>query len=535
MSDKIFISKYDETYIKVSGESALLREMSERFTYMVEGASFMPSVINKQWDGKKRLYDMRSGRLYFGLHTYVKEWCDSNQYECIYEDPLDVETEFSVIEAKKMFELLKLSRMSDSGRVDLVPHDYQERAIIHSIQSGRSLLLSPTASGKSLIIYILMRYYLAKTKGKILLTVPNSNLVNQMFDDFADYSANLNWDPNKYCHKVYDGGEKETDKRVVITTWQSLAVKERLPQELRVKMTKPQIKEWNKNADYILDENYFSQFETVFGDEAHLFAAEELTNIMTKLTNAKYRHGTTGTLKDCKVNHMILEGLFGKVYQTTTTRQMIDDGKAAELDINILQLQYTPEECKVMKKATYPEEMEFLQAHEGRNRFISNLAMSLKGNTLVLYEKVEKHGLLIHELIQEKIESDRKLFFIHGEVSPDDRNEVRSIIDDGETNAIIVASYGTFAASVNIRNIDNVISVASGKSKIRIFQSIGRGLRLSDRKTKMRWYDISDDLSVWNKSHTQVRDNYSLQHLQERIAYYNQESFEYRQYKIKLT
>jgi superfamily II DNA or RNA helicase len=272
--------------------------------------------------------------------------------------------------------------------------------------------------------------------------------------------------------------------------------------------------------------NYFANGNCVAN--CHLFAATELTNIMTKLTNARFRHGTTGTLKDSKVNSMVLEGLFGKVYQTTTTRQMIDDGKAAQLDINILQLQYTQEERKAAKKKTYVEEMEFLQAHEGRNRFIRNLVLSLKGNILVLYEKVEKHGQIIHDMIASEIHQDRKLFFVFGDVKPDERNEIRYIAEE-ETDAIIVASYGTYSTGVNIRNIDHVISVAPGKSKIRLFQSIGRGLRLSSRKTRLRWYDIADDLTY--KEHF----NYSTHHLLERIGYYNQEAFDYKQYKIEIS
>ena len=299
-------------------------------------------------------------------------------------------------------------------------------------------------------------------------------------------------------------------------------------------MTKWQIKAWNKKADYVLDQDYFDQLETVFQDECHLASADELAHILTKLVNARFRHGTTGTLKDSKVNTMILEGLFGKVYQTTTTRQMIDDGKAAQLNINVLQLQYSDEERKLMKKTTYQEEMDFLQAHEGRTNFICNLALSLKGNTLILYEKVEKHGQIIHDRLKDQIDDNRKLFFIFGDIKPDERNEIRYIAE-GETNAIIVASYGTTQAGWSVRQLDNVISVASGKSKIRIFQSIGRGLRLSERKIKVAWYDIADDLSQWNKGRTELRNNYSLQHLIERIAYYSQEHFDYRIYKIELT
>ena len=386
-------------------------ELSDRFSFTVPNANFLTSVKNKYWDGKIRLLNLRSGKLYLGLHTHVKKFCEQNGYECIYDDPIDVENPFSVDEFKRMAAALKLSTMTEEGRVDITPHDYQEQAVIHAIQAPRTLLLSPTASGKSLMIYILLRYYLATTKGKALIIVPTTNLVQQMYDDFDDYSAKINWSVPDNCHMIFDGSDKYTDKRVVISTWQALAVKERLPKEILEELreqgkTESQIKaivkKYNKTAPYILDESYFVDFDTVFGDECHLFASEdqqgggELIEIMSKLCNARNRIGTTGTLRDSKVHHLILEGIFGEVYQTTTTKQMMDDKKAAQLFIKCLQLQYQEEERKKMRRTTYQEEMEFLIGHKSRNKFIRNLALSLHGNTLVLFERVEKHGKILH-------------------------------------------------------------------------------------------------------------------------------------------
>src|ERR1035437_7228483 len=147
-------------------------EISDRFSYTVPNAAFLPSVKNHFWDGKIRLLDLRSGKMYLGLHTHIAEFCKQNDYECIYEDPIDVEDPFSVDEFKRMSVAMRLSVTNDEGkRVNIIPHDYQEQGIIHAIQANRSLLLSPTASGKSLMIYILLRYYLAKTKGKVLIIV----------------------------------------------------------------------------------------------------------------------------------------------------------------------------------------------------------------------------------------------------------------------------------------------------------------------------------------------------------------------------
>lgn len=545
---QIRISKFSESFIHVDAERSVLMELSDRFSFTVPNASFLPAVKNRFWDGKIRLLNLRTQNIYFGLHSSIKEFCEQNEYECIYQDPLDVEYPFSVDEFRKMVASLRLSTLNDEGkRVEITPHDYQEQGIIHALQAGRSLLLSPTASGKSLMIYILMRYFLAKTTKKVLIIVPTTNLVQQLFSDFKDYSEYVKWDVEKTCHQIYDGGEKHTDKRVVISTWQALAVKERIPDEIMAELketkTAAQIKairkKWNKQAAYILEDDYFAEFGTVFGDECHLFASEdnqgggELNEIMSKLCNAKYRVGTTGTLKDSKVNHLILEGIFGKVYQTTTTKEMMDQKKAAQLYIKCLQLQYSDEERKAMRKKTYQEEIDFLISHKGRNKFIRNLALSLKGNTLVLFERVEKHGKILHEMLDSAAETGRKVFFVAGETPTDERNAVRSIVEK-EPNAIIVASYGTFSTGVNIRNIDNMIFASAGKAKIRVLQSIGRGLRLSVRKWMVTLYDIVDDLSCWNKAGTQVNDNYAMQHFTERVNFYNEEQFEYRMYKIQL-
>ena len=522
-------------------------ELWDHFSYPHPNAAFIPAFKDKRWDGKIRLLDLRSGKLPFGLHTLVKEYCERKDYQVIYDDPIDVENPFSVEEFRRMVDSLKLSATDDVERFDITPHDFQERGIIHAIQAKRCLLLSATSSGKSLMMYILMRYYLAKTKGKLLIIVPTTALVRQLYDDFIDYAHNVDFNVEATCHQIYDGGEKHTDKRVTISTWQALAVKERLPKEildeLKAEKTPAQVKaivkKWNKQAPYILEEEYFHQFKVVFGDECHKFSSEdpsgggELEEIMSKLVNARFRIGTTGTLKDAKVHHMVLEGIFGKVYKVISAREMIDQKKAAELHIKCLQFQYSDEERRMMKKKSYPEEMDFLMSHQHRNRFIRDHTLSLKGNTLVLFEKIDKHGKILHEMIQAKIASGRKLFFVYGKTPTEDRNQIRKITE-GETNAIIVASYGTFSEGISIRNINNIIFASPTKAKVRVLQSIGRGLRLSRRKTEVTLYDMSDDLSMWNKSGTMVHDNYSLQHFTERINFYNSEHFDYKLYKCWL-
>jgi superfamily II DNA or RNA helicase len=384
--------------------------------------------------------------------------------------------------------------------VPIVPHDYQIAAFRHAVQSKRCLLLSPTASGKSLIIYLLIRYYQEMVKGKILVIVPTVNLVSQLYTDFGEYSYDDKWDVRDEAHMVYQGKEKGSEKQIIISTWESI---------------------------YKLGIGYFEQFDVVIGDEAHGFKANSLTSIMQKSYKAAYRFGTTGTLDGTKTHKLVLEGLFGKVYKVTTTSELQQQGKLAKMLITCLMLHYPDNVCKKMKGAKYQDEVSFIVEHEGRNRFLRNLTLSLKGNTLVLFNLVERHGKLLYEDIREHANNERKVFFISGEVDAEDREIFRKIMET-QTDAIIVASYGTFSTGVNIRNLHNVVLASPSKSRIRVLQSLGRGLRKGETKDTLNLYDVSDILQY--KSYK----NHTMKHFLKRIEIYNSEKFDYKIFKVRL-
>ncbi len=180
-----------------------------------------------------------------------------------------------------------------------------------------------------------------------------------------------------------------------------------------------------------------------------------------------------------------------------------------------------------MCKAPYQDEISFIVEHKGRNRFIRNLALSLKGNTLILFNLVKRHGKGLFEDIQAKAEDGRKIFFVHGATDTEDREEIRRITES-ETDAIIVASYGTFSTGINIRNLHNVIFASPSKSRIRILQSLGRGLRKSENKSILNLYDLSDILQYKSKQ------NHTLRHFIGRMEIYNSEKFNYKIFKVRL-
>jgi len=484
---ELTVTKYNESYIKCTSEDlGLLQSLSDFFTFQVPGASFMPSVRARRWDGKIRLFSKATGVLYRGLLPYVVEFCRRNKCIIIQDKSLSTGDHSPTNEFSKFISKLSIPKIE--------VRDYQTEAVAHAFNHRRCVLVSPTASGKSLIIYILIRI-MRGLKNRVLLIVPTTSLVEQMYKDFIDYG----WDAEKYVQRKYYGYEIDDEKPVVISTWQSLAT---------------------------FDKKYFKQFQCVIGDEAHLYKSKELQKIMSACDNAKFRIGTTGTLDDSKVHRLVLEGLFGTVHHVTTTRSLIDKKQLADLKIECIALKYPKQECMHVKNLKFQEELDYIVTHEKRNKFLTNLAISQKGNTLVLFQYVEKHGKPLHDQIKAK-SKNRKVFFVYGGTETNDRERIRAITEKLD-NTIIVASYGTFSTGINIRNLHNIIFSSPSKSPIRILQSIGRGLRLGGNKDTAKVYDISDDFTYKEKK------NYTIGHFLERINIYNEQQFDYDIHTVDL-
>lgn len=489
----LIITKVDEVYARIDAEKHVIREASEYFTFFVPGYQFVPAFRNKIWDGRIRLLNAQTQQIYLGLIPYLKEFCKEREYTYQYDE---LEDEFSIFLAQKFASSVNLH----SQNTPIEVREHQLNAFIHGMQSRRALLLSPTASGKSLIIYLFFRQFLDYQGLKGLIIVPTTSLVEQLYSDFVDYSSHNGFDIAETVHKIYQGKDKNSENaKLYISTWQSL---------------------------YKMPKEYFAQFDYVIGDEAHLFKAQSLVSIMTAAVNTKYRIGLTGTLDGTKTHKLVLEGLFGPVKQVTTTKELIDKKQLSDFNIKCLILKHTPEKCEESKNWSYVEEIDYLINCHDRNRFIRNLAISLKKNTLVLYQMVEKHGKILFNMIKEKA-GDRKVFFVHGGVDTEDRETIRLIMEK-ENDAIIVASFGTFSTGINIRNLHNIIFASPSKSRVRNLQSIGRGLRQSSGKEQATLYDIADDLR--HKKHT----NFTLQHFVERVKIYNDEKFNFKIYNIGL-
>ena len=496
--DKLIITKKNEVYAHVECERHLAKEISEYFTFFVPGYQFTPAFRDRIWDGKIRLFDLRNNNIYLGLLYYIEKFAEERDYVIEYDDPRpDLTDEFSLYHAKKFADNLDLRANGKPIKAE----QHQLDALSHAMRHKRALLVSPTASGKSLIIYLLVRQMIDYKSYRGLIIVPTTSLVEQLFTDFQDYSSANGFDVEKHTHRIYQGKDKVSNKNLIISTWQSL---------------------------YQMPKEYFEQFDYIIGDEAHMFKAQSLTTILTSCTNTKYRIGLTGTLDGTKTHKLVLEGLFGAVEKVISTKELIETNKLSDFDIKCLVLKHDDAVAKLLKDKEYKDEIAYLIACERRNNFIRNLALSLGNNTLILYQYVDKHGKILYDKIASaKNIGNRKVFFVHGGTDTSDREEIRKIMEK-ENDAIVVASFGTFSTGINIRNLHNIIFASPSKSRVRNLQSIGRGLRKADGKDKATLYDIADDLRIGKYM------NFTLRHFVERIKIYTDEGFHYKLYKIGL-
>ena len=482
----LLIRKKNEVYLKVEAEPHLHKEAAEYFSFEVESAKYMQRKNRyRGWDGKVHLYSPATGEIYCGLVSYFTEWAKERGYQYEFKQH---ETFGHPVEENDLITPEGVVGFVKGLRLPVKVRDYQYQAIYECLKYNRRLLLSPTASGKSLMVYSLVRYHVNLNR-KILIVVPTTSLVEQMYKDFEEYG----WMASKHCHKIYAGEEKNSEADCIITTWQSV---------------------------YKQPRKWFERFDVVIGDEAHQFKAKSLTTIMHKLHGCKYRIGFTGTLDGANVNQLVLEGVFGRCSQVIKTHNLMKQGHVSNLSVKVLVLKHQEQIFE-----GYQDEMNYLCEHETRNKFIRNLACDLKGNTLVLFNYVEKHGLPLYEMINSH--TDKSVHLVYGGVDVDDREEIRRLVEN-EDNSIIVASYGTFSTGINIKRLHNLVFASPSKSRVRNLQSIGRVLRQYRGKEIATLYDIADDITRDNGK------NYTLLHLFERLKIYKEEKFNYEIIEVKI-
>lgn len=478
------IYKYNESYIFIECDLDQAINISDNFSFFADNYYYHPKFKAGVWDGRIKLFNINTGLFPLGLFDkLIRYFVDRNIFIKI--DPALKESGIS-ISAKK------LDMFNDNVvKFKYNLRDYQTKAVQLALYKKRAIIESATASGKSYIAFYLFNIlqYIHRDF-KFLLIVPTVSLVEQMAGDFQEYAEN--WcDYSQYVHKIYTGKEKQTDKPVIISTWQSL-------QNMPI--------------------SYFNQFDCVICDEGHTAKGAELAKVVTNCVNASYKMAMSGTLQDSKVDKLQLEGLFGPIYNVATSKELQDRGILSKLKIFGIVLRYNDEIKKQCKKMTWREEINFINEQPSKVKVIMKLIKPEHKNNLILFKTID-YGKRLYESIKKYL-PEKRVYYVDGSVKAETREKIRALAEKYD-NVVIVASYGTFSTGINIKNLHNIIFAESSKSMIKILQSIGRALRLHKSKDYATLYDITDDLS-WKS-----RKNYTLKHFLQRIEIYDKQSFNY--------
>lgn len=419
----IRITKADELFVRVDADNGILYELSEHFSYYVEGYKFMAAYKSGSWDGKIKLFNARNRTIYSGLISDIKKFANRYEYSIEIDDG-----------AKPINTLpdLKAFVKTIPDIAVLEPYSYQMEAFAGALIENKSIVLSPTASGKSFMIYLIVRFLMEYVEGKILVVVPSISLVDQMVGDFTSYDPQETFD--ELCHKIRSGASKETDLRVICSTWQSI---------------------------YKMPPEYFEQYDAVIVDECHQADSSSLKGIIEKMPHVKFRTGFTGTLDGSKTHELFMRGIFGKVIKPTTSRELMDQGKMANITINMMKLKYPLEECKAVTKLNYQNEVEYLVQHPKRNQFLVDTALSFNKNTLLLFNFVETHGRKLYDAAKERAEAmGKQIFFIHGGTPVEEREAVRAIAESA-----IVSTKITFDDRYIMVPSNDLIDLSDGSMK----------------------------------------------------------------------
>lgn len=503
MNNIIYIEYYNQINFRVWANDGIEQELNQFFSFQVPGYKWMPAYKSGRWDGYIRLYSVVKKSLYVGLYDYLVKFAEDNNYELkLFEGSKPIVSRCNV-SLKEITEYCTELNVSVKGEV-IIPYDYQIEAVQYGLHNKRAVMLSPTASGKSLIIYCMMRWLIDHGQ-KIVLIVPSTSLVEQLYSDFKDYSTVNGWNVEDHVHQLYSGKDKSFNKMVLLTTWQSLYT--------------------DKKSNF--DRKFFDQFGAVLVDETHGLAATAISSVIEKIYNAEWRVGVTGTLQNEQCHALQVQGLMGKAYQVTTTKKLMDANKVSKLKIECHICQYPMEVKKQLYGLDYDAEANYIVSNTRRNMYIATQALRASGNTLVLFQWVEKHGKPLHDLVNKYNKSGKRVYLIYGEMAVEERERIRKELETVD-DAIIIASYQIFSTGINVPSIENIIFTSPTKSKIRVLQSIGRGLRLKDGKEYCTLIDLSDDFTYRNKK------NITMVHLLERLKLYSIEKFNFTMKKVDL-
>ena len=494
MQKTIKIKQINEVFLFIDCDSEQARELYHHVSCMAPNFQFHPKYRSRIWNGRISFFDTKTRLLPIGLLKDLISFAEKYSYECDFL--FDVEKLINDVSEEDVVDFYS-KLFNDS---DFEPRDYQHEAIMSALTHKRGIIVSPTGSGKSLDIYTIIRFILLaqvdkKENDKILLIVPNISLVEQMFSDFKEYG----WkDIDEYCGILYAGKEINYEKPVLISTWQSV---------------------------YKRDSKFFSKFGTLIVDECHQAKATSINQIARECVNAEYRIGFTGTMSTVPADMYNIYGYLGPQIFNICTKTLQDKDVLSQITIANLILKYPDEVVKSMEEASYAHEVRFITDYEPRNKVFDFIIKSKEPgeNILILCQRI-KHLKNIESYVLKHYPSF-KTYCIYQKVKAEEREEIRVGMEK-KGDVIIIGTFATMSVGINIKNLHHVVLASSYKSKTKILQSIGRGLRKHASKKQLILWDIIDNF-IWVGPKGGQHVNHVYKHFIQRMTYYKEQGFEF--------
>lgn len=429
---------------------------------------------------KDRIYAITpKGKCDIGLVKEIAKYCKSKSIDYSFTKELINKVRPTLTNINKPYNL----------KFEL--RDYQQEIVNQCIRAGRGTIVLATAGGKTLTMASLLEFYFQNVNKffKALVIVPDLGLVNQTHNDFTEYEVS-------FTHSVWTGSnEYNSNTNIVIAN-------------MGILQSEKRDISWIKNIDVLIV------------DETHKLRKDNKINKIIKDISTLHKFGFTGTLPDEPLDKWNIIGKIGPQLYEKKAYELRKDNYVTSAKVHVLELNYSTKQTEIYNKNLpinfYLQENEFIKNSSFRNKIINSISKKLDNNTLILIDYIE-HGEILFDILSKDCKN-KKVFFICGDVEVSERKKVQTLMET-DKNIIVIAISKIFSTGINIKNLHYIIFANGGKAKIRIIQSIGRGLRLHKDKKQLIIFDIADNLI------------YGQRHIEERKKIYNLENITYEQHE----
>lgn len=469
------LTKYDDYNIKIStsGNSEIITAIDNYFSPYADGYFFHPKYKQGVWNGRINFFNKRMMTLPIGLFEELMTMLNEKNYLTVLSEELrQIQT------PPKTTHNIQLPNWFSKDGEQYSLHDYQADGINCLLDHKFGIAVVGTAGGKMPMIVAGIKGMLEEDpSAKILVICIRQQLVEQVYKEFAVTGESQ--DKVVRLHGENKEALKSKNPQVVIATWQSI-------DSLRKK-----------------GKDFFKLFDAVIVDEVQSAKANVLSNILDMMKNTTWRFGLTGSMPPNRADKYTVLSKIGPVRYIKKSKSLQDEGYISKVYIKMIGLMWKRPK-KDYENEDYPQERNWLEQNSSRNKFIGNLvharfSRKKEENTLILVEKIE-HGKTLQDIISKL---GYETYFVHGSMNLADREDIRELAEE-KNNICIVATYGTFSTGINIKRIHSIIFAMPGKGEVRTVQSIGRGLRKTDKKDSLILFDIFDD-TVFSKKHMKQR------------------------------